>query len=77
MDIVRHRNVPNLVLVDDIHRLPFADRQFATVLCSRTVEHVDRPDDLFRELQRVGREVTLVVPPLWDVTVAYNPIDHK
>jgi hypothetical protein len=77
VDIVRHADVPNLVLVDDIYRLPFKDGQFGTVLCSHTMEHVERPLDFYRELQRVGRQVTLVVPPLWDLSAAFNLFEHK
>ena len=77
VDIVQHADLPNLVLVDDIYRLPFQDGQFGTVLCSHTMEHVDRPLDFYHELKRVGREVTIVVPPLWDLSAAFDPIDHK
>ena len=77
VDIAQHGHVPNLVLVNDVCRLPFREGQFQTVLCSHTMEHVDRPDAFYRELQRVGRQVTVVIPPLWDVTAAYNPLDHK
>ena len=77
VDIVRHKRVPNLVLVDDIYHLPFSDKQFRTVLCSHTIEHVENPVVFYQELQRVGEEVTLVVPPLWDITAALNPIDHR
>ena len=77
VDIVQHAGVPNLVLVDDIYRLPFQDGQFETVLCSHTMEHVERPLDFYRELKRVGREVTIVVPPLWDLSAAFNLFEHK
>ena len=77
VDIVRHADLPNLVLVDDIYRLPFKDKQFETVLCSHTMEHVERPLDFYRELKRVGREVTIVVPPLWDLSAALNLFEHK
>ncbi|MFO7893890.1 MAG: methyltransferase domain-containing protein [Longimicrobiales bacterium] len=58
-DIMRHAEVPRFVLVD-VYRAPFRDGQFETVLCSHTIEHVDEPERLFRELQRVGARVTLV-----------------
>ena len=63
-DIVQHADVPTFVLIQDIYHLPFEDGQFDTVLCSHTLEHVDEPRQFWEELQRVGREVTLVVPPL-------------
>ena len=76
-DIVRHKDVPNFVLVDDICRLPFRDEEFETVLCSHTMEHVDEPDRFFAELRRVGRSVTIVVPPLWDLFAMVNLWEHK
>jgi hypothetical protein len=76
-DIVKHTDVPNFILVDDIYSLPFADGHFETVLCSHTIEHVDYPQRFFLELSRVGREVTLVVPPLWDLSAALNVLEHR
>ena len=75
-DIVAHSALPNMVLVD-IHRLPFRDRQFNTVLCSHTMEHVADPDGFFQELSRVGDDVTIVIPPLWDVSAALNVFEHR
>ena len=75
-DIVAHSALPNMVLVD-IHRLPFSDRQFSTVLCSHTMEHVADPDRFFRELSRAGDDVTIVIPPLWDVSAALNVFEHR
>ena len=75
-DIVKHRDVPNFVLVD-IYNLPFADFEFDTVLCSHTVEHVEDPTRFFAELSRVGRRVTIVVPPLWDLSAALNLLEHR
>lgn len=76
-DIVKHGRVPNFVLIDDIYNLPFADKQFKQVLCSHTMEHVERPDLFFRELRRVGESVTIILPPLWDVFAAFNFFEHK
>ena len=39
-DIIKHADVPNLVVVDDIYNLPFSTNQFDNVLCSHTIEHV-------------------------------------
>lgn len=75
-DIVQHCELPNFVLVD-IYNLPFEDKQFDTVLCSHTMEHVEDPERFFRELQRVGKDVTLVLPPLWDLSAALNVLEHK
>ncbi|MEN7343350.1 MAG: methyltransferase domain-containing protein [Pseudomonadota bacterium] len=76
-DIMRHADVPNFVKVDNIYALPFDDDQFDTVLCSHTAEHVDDPDRFDRELQRVGREVVYVLPPVWDLAAAFNVLEHR
>jgi len=75
-DIVAHTQLRRFVCVD-VYRLPFADTQFAHVLCSHTLEHVDDPRAFLEELDRVGREVTIVLPPLWDITAALNLLEHK
>lgn len=76
-DIVQHAELPNFVLVEDIYNLPFKRGQFEHVLCSHTIEHVDFPIRFHRELRRVGKKVTYVVPPLWDFTAAFNLLEHK
>ena len=76
-DIIRHGDVPNFVLVENIYRLPFADGQFDTVLCSHTAEHVDYPRRFDRELRRVGRDVVYVLPPIWDLAAALNIWEHR
>jgi SAM-dependent methyltransferase len=75
-DIVAHAPLPKFVKVD-VYRLPFGDRQFDRVLCSHTLEHVGDPRQFYEELQRVGGEVTVVLPPLWDVTAALNVLEHR
>jgi SAM-dependent methyltransferase len=76
-DIVRHAEVPRFQRIDDIYRLPFQDGQFDSVLCSHTLEHVEDPDRFYVELCRVGRQVVLVLPPLWDVSAALNLLEHR
>ena len=76
-DIHKHDDVPSFVQIDNIAHLPFADGQFERVLCSHTVEHVDDPDALDRELRRVGREVVYVLPPLWDISAVLNVFEHQ
>ncbi len=75
-DIVAHRPLPKFVAVDILH-LPFRNRQFKSVLCSHTLEHVDDPGAFFAEMQRVGDRVTIVLPPLWDITAALNILEHR
>ena len=77
-DIVKHKDLHNFVLVKDIYHLPFKNKQFNHVLCSHTIEHVDDPDKFYNELKRVGKNVVLVVPPLWDIYAClFTPDTHK
>src|SRR6056297_2061140 len=76
-DIYKHTDVPNFRLIDDIYNLPFSDNQFQNVLCSHTMEHVEEPHKFFKELQRVSKKVTVVVPPLYDITAVLNFFEHK
>jgi SAM-dependent methyltransferase len=75
-DVVE-RNLPNFVRVKDIYTLPFRDGQFDHVLSSHTIEHLDDPDRFYRELRRVGKNVTLLVPPVWDLAALLYVAEHK
>lgn len=76
-DIVEHNELPNFVLIKDIYHLPFKNKQFDSVLCSHTMEHVDNPRAFFEELRRVGEKITIVTPPLWDFRATLNFLVHK
>lgn len=77
-DVVKHKDLPNFMLIEDIYNLPFKDGQFENVLCSHTIEHVDDPVRFYNELQRVGKNVILVLPPLWDISASLmNIFEHK
>ncbi|MEX0928660.1 MAG: methyltransferase domain-containing protein [Balneolales bacterium] len=76
-DIFKHDSVPNFILTGDIYNLPFNNKQFKTVLCSHTIEHVEDPELFFKELNRVGEKVSLVIPPLWDISAVFNALEHK
>jgi len=76
-DIVIHKELPRFQQVESIYNLPFKDGEFETVLCSHTIEHVDDPRRFYAELQRVGKQVTLVVPPLYDLSAVLNIFEHK
>lgn len=76
-DIQRHEDLPNFVFIKDVEHLPFGDGQFESVLSSHTIEHVDSPRAFFAELNRVGKSVTLVIPPLWDLSAAFNLLEHQ
>lgn len=76
-DVFRHIDVPNFKLIKSIYSLPFRDNEFKTVLCSHTIEHVEDPEAFYNEMQRVGEEVTIVIPPLYDITAVLNVFEHK
>ncbi len=76
-DIMQFGPIPRFELVSDVSALPHASAVFEHVLCSHTLEHVDDPRAMFAELQRVGRHVTTLVPPLWDLAAALNPFEHR
>jgi len=76
-DIFPHIDIPNFLQIDDVYNLPFQDESFESVLCSHTIEHVDDPRRFYNELKRVGRDVTLIVPPLWDIASALNIFKHR
>ena len=76
-DIYKHAELPNFVLIEDIYKLPFDDGRFEKVLCSHTLEHVSDPARFFDELRRVGRDVTIIIPPLWDILAAFDFFEHK
>lgn len=76
-DIFSHAALPNFIRLESVYRLPFKDHQFETVLCSHTMEHVEDPEAFFKELTRVGKEVTIVLPPLWDLAGALNIFEHR
>jgi len=77
VDIVEQKNIPNFRLIGDIYNLPFEEREFDTVLCSHTIEHVEFPEKFLKELNRVGNQVTVVIPPLYDITAAINVFEHR
>jgi SAM-dependent methyltransferase len=76
-DIFQHSDLPNFQLVENIYDLPFKTNQFDNVLCSHTIEHVDDPEAFYRELSRVGKKVTIVVPPLYDLGAVLNIFEHQ
>ncbi len=76
-DITHFGPLPNFELLTDVTALPHPSGRFERVLCSHTLEHVDDPRAMFAELERVGRHVTILVPPLWDLAAALNPFEHR
>lgn len=69
----RHRHglpvrVDRPFVVARVEALPFADKSFAFVIASHIAEHVDDPQGLCRELDRVGRRGYVETPsPLCDI----------
>ncbi|MFN2341081.1 MAG: methyltransferase domain-containing protein [Halanaerobium sp.] len=76
-DIVKHADLPRFKKIDDIYNLPFKNDEFDNVLCSHVMEHVDKPELFFEELNRVGNKVYIVIPPLWDLGAVFNIFEHK
>jgi hypothetical protein len=76
-DIVKHGDIPRFEQITDVTRLPHPDQAFEHVLCSHTLEHVADPAAMYRELRRVGRNITLLIPPLWDFTAALQFREHQ
>jgi len=50
------------VLVADGGNLPFANQGIALTICNSVIEHVDRPDKLATEIQRVSKAYFLQTP---------------
>lgn len=75
-DVVK-RNVPGFVLIKDIYKLPFKDKQFKNTICSHALEHVSDPKAFFKEMQRVSENVVILVPPVWDYGCMMNIKEHR
>lgn len=57
--------VPGVDVAADAHQLPFADEIFQRIECDAVLEHVRRPEQVIREMQRVlapGGYLHLVTP---------------
>ena len=64
-------------MVADVYNLPFEDGECEATLCSHTIEHVENPAAFHEELRRVSGQVTLVLPPLWDLCAVLNIFEHR
>ncbi|MEM2830975.1 MAG: methyltransferase domain-containing protein [Candidatus Jordarchaeales archaeon] len=75
VDIVP-RNVKNFMLVPpNSQKLPFADKEVVT-FCSHVLEHVENPDHLLKELNRISDRLFIVLPKWWNIAAWLNP-NHK
>ena len=76
-DIVKHTETNKFLLLESIYDIPLENASLDYVFSSHTIEHIDDPKDFYRELERVGKHITILVPPLWDITAAFNFLEHK
>lgn len=61
-------NYSRLDVVGDLQRLPFADNVFDAAVCIQTLEHVNEPQQVIREISRVlqpGKRLYLSAPMSW------------
>jgi SAM-dependent methyltransferase len=63
------------VVEGDVHDLPFGDESFDVAVCFEVIEHVERQDEVLRELRRVLRPhgTLLISSPNRDVYTPGNP----
>ena len=61
----------------DVEKLPFADREFDTVICTHVLEHVLHIDRTMAELRRVyARRLVVIVPLEREYRFTFNPHVH-
>ena len=75
-DIIE-RKVKNFIKIRNIYNLPFKDKQFNYVISSHTIEHIEDPVKFYNELKRVSKNVTLLLPPIWDIAAVGFFMEHK
>jgi ubiquinone/menaquinone biosynthesis C-methylase UbiE len=49
--------------IGDIHHLPYEDKQFDTVICCHTIEHLTGLPQCINELIRIARKEVIIVTP--------------
>ena len=75
-DIIPQPNVSNFMIVDINRPLPFADKEFSSVVCSHVIEHVGSPYTILAELNRVADKVFVIYPDWWTAGATSVP-SHK
>lgn len=74
---IQERNPGMRFLEADVEKLPFADGEFDTVVCTHVLEHVLHIDRTIAELRRVARRRLLVIVPLErEYRFTFNPHVH-
>jgi len=60
---IEPRNFPNFMLVqrNGTMRLPFEEKS-TVIYCAHTLEHVDHPELLLKEFERISDDVYIIVP---------------
>lgn len=61
----------------DIHKLPFTDNEFDTVLCSETIEHVSGYEGAINELLRITKNVLVITVPHESKKIVAKNIENK
>jgi ubiquinone/menaquinone biosynthesis C-methylase UbiE len=59
----KNHNVNYTHVIADIKRLPFKDKEFDTVTCFHTLEHILRPEKAIEELKRVAQKRVIIGAP--------------
>ena len=76
-DITIHNDLKNFLLIDDIYDLPFQSNSFQNILCYYTLQKVQEPHLLHKELTRIGKNVLYVVPSACEISDSLNIFRNK
>ncbi len=57
------QNPKNTLFQGDIYHLPFADNAFPLVMCTEVLEHLEKPVEALREIERVTSQYALISVP--------------
>lgn len=72
---IRPRNVPNFILIEPDGKIPLPDNS-AVIFASHVIEHVDNPEIVLSEMQRVG-PTFVVLPKWWSISNWVNPYHER
>jgi len=50
------------IVICDAHYLPFVDASFDYVFCSQILEHLEKPEQFFKEIARIGKRGYIETP---------------